>query len=146
VSWVTVADALTYTGQNLTDEELALASSMITVYSGALEAQPEDSITARDRLWLAMATAYQAAWVKGKPSVLAYRESHTQTSADGVNVTRESDSQIMLAPMAARCLRNLSWVGNTTRHSPPALDPRTRAAFPSETSDAYHDWKSRPIT
>lgn len=138
--WVTEADALTYTGVVLTAEDLGPASGMITVYSGALDTQPADSITARDRLWLGMATAYQAAWMKGKPGVLSQRESHIQASADGVSTTRESDSQVMLAPMASRCLRNLSWIGNVTRRADPIMDARLKGSFISERGDEGHGW------
>jgi hypothetical protein len=138
-----VSQALTYTGQTLTEPELALASGMITTYSGVTEDQPADSISARDRVWLAMASAYQAVWMKGKPGVLTQRESHTVSSSDGVSVTREADAQVMLAPMASRCLRNLSWLGTrSVRHVP---DHLARYPFTDERADSLHAWTSRPI-
>lgn len=141
MSWVTPEKALVYTGKALTTEQLDAASSIITIYAGVTEDQPEESISARDRTWLAMATAYQAAWTK--PGLLEYRESHTSTSADGVQVSRESDSQIMLAPLASRALRNLSWIGNATTSQLPLLPPK--GSILSERADPYHTWKDLNI-
>jgi hypothetical protein len=144
VSWVDEAQALLYTGLEVTPEELSLASGMITSYVGRSEEEPETSILAVDRRWLAMATAYQAAWLRGKPGLLEYRESHKSSSADGVQISRESDSQIMLAPMAARCLRNLSWVGNrTTYQGPMPFGPAVGAL--NEAVDRSHGWKPMPL-
>lgn len=137
MAWVTVEKALEYTGKTVTPEKLAEASGIITSYAGRLEDEPAEAITARDRVWLAMATAYQAAWMK--PGLLEQRESHTSASADGVSTQRESDAQIMLAPLAARCLRNLSWIGNTTTSQLPQLSPK--GSILSERADAYHLWK-----
>lgn len=144
-SWCTVAQGLGFTGKTMTEEHLTLASNVITLHAGVMPDQPEDSITARDRYWLAMATAYQAAWMPNRPGYLEHRESHTSQSADGVSVQRESDSQIMLGPLAARTLKNLSWMGIRTTN----LGPRQRGpagSFLQEEADAYHSWTPRPIT
>lgn len=142
--WSTEAQALTYTGKTVTDEELAMAGGIITIYAGVTPDQPEASITARDRVWLAMAEAYQAVWMRGKPDITEVRESHTSTSADGVSVQRESDSQIMLAPLAARTLKNLSWVGGRSVQTYPTAD-LPKGSFLQEEADAFHSWTPRPI-
>lgn len=142
MSWVTPEKALEWTGRELTPETLEAASAIITLYSGRLEEEPADAITAVDRRWLAMATAYQAAWVK--PGLIEHRESHTSTSADGVQTTRESDSQIMLAPLASRCLRNLSWVGTRTTDQRPL--EHVKGSILSERADPFHLWKDLPIS
>lgn len=124
MSWVTPEKALVYTGLEVTQAELDLASAVVELYSGRLLEEPTAAITPLDRRWLAQATAYQAVWMRGKPGLLTHRESHTSTSADGVNVQRESDSQIMLAPLASRCLRNLSTIGNRSAQALPDLRPK----------------------
>jgi hypothetical protein len=139
MSWATPDQALLWTGQAVTEEELAPASAIVTVYAGREEEEPADAISTRDRRWLGMATAFQAVWMRAKPGVLEHRESHTSSSADGVSVSRESDSQVMLAPMASRCLRNLSWVGNRTTAQGPA--GHVKGSILSERADAFHTWK-----
>lgn len=134
-TWVTAVAAKVYTGEDLTEEELARASSIIDIYSGMTVDQPEESISPRDRRWLGMATAYQAAWMKGKPGLLTHRESHRASSSDGVHTTREADSQIMLAPLAARTLKNLSWIaGRTVQHG---AYPRAKGSI---VDSDHHAW------
>lgn len=137
MAWVTPEKALTYTGKEMTPEELDLASFVLTPYAGRTEDEPLEAITPRDRTWLGMATAFQALWMRGKSGLLEYRESHTSSSADGVSTQREADSQIMLAPMASRCLRNLSWIGNTSTTPATSLP---KGSFLSEEADARHSW------
>lgn len=141
--WVTPEEALLYTGSTLMEAELAPASNMVSVYAGVTTDLPSDSITKRDRRWLGMATAFQAVWLKSKPGVLAYRESHRSTAADGTAVTREADSQIMLAPMAARVLKNLSWLG--ARNVPHGPAEPLKGSFIKESGDRYHSWNPRDI-
>lgn len=129
------------TGEAVSMVDVALASAMIDTFAGVTEDMPEDSITARDRGHLRKATIWQAVWVKGKPGLLTQRESHTATSADSVSVQRESRSDVSLAPLADRELRNLSWYSTRTQYQPPA--PRGLPAnlnFLNERSDDTHDW------
>lgn len=143
MAWVTAASALLYTGEDLTEDALNIASGVICLYASVTEDMPDDSISARDRRWLGMATAYQAAWMK--PGLLTHRESHSESSADGVRVARRSDSDIMLAPLAARALRNLSWVGTRSVLIPPSVDAAPKGSFINEAGDEYHSWTPRPI-
>lgn len=143
MSWSTIAQALSWTGEEVGQEELDRAAGVIELYAGAVQEQPADSISAVDRRWLAQAESYQAVWMRGKPGFLTARESHTSTSADGVSVQRAADSQNMLAPLAARCLRNLSWLGTrTVQHGPPV---RLKGSFLSEEADAANSWTPLPI-
>lgn len=144
MAWSTTDQALTWTGKTLTEEDLAVASGIIDIHAGITEDAPEDSISARDRRWLAQATAYQAAWMAPKPGLLDHRESHTSTSADGVSVQREAPSDIYLAPLAARVLKNLSWIGGrSVRHT---VEPaRLKGSFLNEAGDELNNWTPRPI-
>lgn len=144
-SWCTTEQALGFTGKTMTETDLVLASGVITLHAGVMPDQPDDSITTRDRYWLAMATAYQAAWQPNRPGYLEHRESHVSQSADGVSVQRDSTSDIVLAPLAARTLRNLSWMGLRTTY----LGPRVSGppgSFLREDADQYHSWTPRPIS
>lgn len=143
MSWSTPAQALSWTGEELDQVDLDRAAGVVELYAGVVQEQPEASISAVDRRWLAQAEAYQAVWMRGKPGYLTQRESHTSTSADGVSVQRAADSQNMLAPLAARTLKNLSWLGTrTVSHGGP---PRAKGSFLSEEADAANSWTPLPI-
>lgn len=143
-SWATVGQGLAFTGKTMTTEHLTLASSVITLYAGVTPDMPDDSITTRDRYWLAMATSFQAAWMPNRPGYLEHRETHTSQSADGVSIQREAPSDAMLAPLAARTLKNLSWIGTRSTYVGPA-QPGPKGSFMSEAADQYHAWTPRPI-
>lgn len=144
MSWSTPTQALNWTGETVTQPELDRAAGVIELYAGVVLEQPEASISAVDRRWLAQAEAYQAVWMRGKPGYLTQRESHTSTSADGVSVQRQADSQAMLAPLAARTLKNLSWLGTrSVNHGGP---PRPKGSFLSEEADQFNTWTPLPIT
>lgn len=139
MAWATVAQVLADTGYDVTEGDLALASGVIALYSGVTEDMPTAAIATRDRYWLRLATSYQAAWMRDKPGYFDQRESHTDMSADNERVSRESDAQLMLAPLAARSLRNLTWMGTrSVRTVPNGLPPRLD--FLNEASDAYGTW------
>lgn len=144
MTWSTVAQALTWTGKTLTEEDLAVAGGIIDIHAGVSADMPEDSILPRDRRWLAMAEAYQAAWMAPKPGLLDHRESHTSTSADGVSVQRESPSDVYLAPLAARVLKNLSWIGARTVQTLPGPG-YVKGSFLNEAADELNAWTPRPI-
>jgi hypothetical protein len=138
-SWATVAQVLGFTAQEVTPADIQMASGIITLYGNA-NMELADDYAKQDLYWLAAATAYQTVWMKPKADTLLQdRESHASTSADGVQVARKADSDIMLAPLAARALRNLSWIGGRTD-----VPPRTRKGynFLAEQDDHMNAWMS----
>lgn len=142
-SWSTPAQALSWTGEEVDQPELDRACAIVELYAGVTVDQPENSISAVDRRWLAQTEAYQAVWMRGKPGFLTQRETHTSNAADGVSVQRAAPADIMLAPLAARCLKNLSWLGTrTVSHAGP---PRLKGSFLNEEADAANSWTPLPI-
>lgn len=142
MSWATAEQALADTGHTVATDVLSQASTVITLYAGVTEDMPTASITTRDRYWLRLATSYQAAWLASKPGYFDQRESHTDMSADNERVSRESEAQLMLAPLAARSLRNLSWIGTRSVRTTPPLP--ARLDFLNEASDVYGQWETIP--
>lgn len=126
--WATPADVLAVTGITRTEAAVAVASSMVSTYTGAYADMPEDSIGARDRLILTRATSWQAAWLTPSKlaSLLTEREGSESVSADGVRVQRRTAAEDVLAPMCIREIKNLSWVG-TMSHIVPPVSARRRA-------------------
>lgn len=140
MAWATPEQVTAMTGETVEMQDVALASAMIDTVAGTSEDMPEESISARDRGHLRKATIWQAVWIKGKPGLLTHRESHKATSADSVMVTRESRTDIYLAPLADRELRNLSWYSNRSVYQPSARTLPDRINFLSERSDSLHRW------
>jgi hypothetical protein len=138
-TWATMAQVVGFTGKEVSAASLQVASGMITLYGNA-DPGLVDSYRQKDLYWLAMATSYQAVWVAPKlDTILEDRESHTSTSADGVQVTREAGSDLTLAPLAARALRNLSWIGGGINMP---LVGTARANFLNEADDHVNVWMS----
>lgn len=112
LTWATTADVANITGKTVDAAAVALASSIISTFSGADVEQPADSITAVDRRHLKRATAWQAVW--NKPGLIEQRENASSVTSDTQAVQRESREDVMLAPLARRELTSLSWVGTRT--------------------------------
>lgn len=142
MTWATVEQVQSVTGESVSATDLAVASAMIDTKAGASEDMPADSITARDRKTLQRATCWQAAWVKAHPGLLTEYSASTQTSASGVTDRRESISAILYAPMVLLELRNLSWFGTRSEYKPPRPPIHPVADFLNEASDVYGTWKS----
>lgn len=136
--WTTVQQVLDLTGETVTLQDVTVASAMIDTKAGTDEEMPLDSISARDRRTLARAAAWQAAWLASKPGLLTQRESTRQTTSAGVSDRRDSDAQILYAPMTLLELRNLSWFGTRTLDRGPTLPAPVN--FLNEESDAYGVW------
>ena len=143
MAWATPEEVLAMTGETVTEQHVTLASAMIDTYAGVSEDLPENALSPRDRRALQRATIWQAVWVRDKPGLLTAREGHTATSADSVMVQRESHADIMLAPLAQRELRNLSWYSTRTLRGSRLPRPLpSNINFLSEESDDTHPWKS----
>lgn len=139
-TWATVGEVLAVTGITRSAEVVALASSMIETYSGAMVDMPDVAISVKDRRHLMRATSWQAAWLTPAriANLITERESAKSVSADTVRIEREAPVEVMLAPMAIRELKSLSWVGTRSiRPMPRSLRARAwdRMNFLNEQSD-----------
>jgi hypothetical protein len=132
--WATTADVLAITGTATTDANLALAQAIVEDH---VNRTPEavGAMRTRDLNNLRKAVAWQAIWLAGQPGLLQ-RVGTTGISQDGLNVTYSSRADLLLAPLAQRALKNLSWMGSRSiqiRHRAPLPGagefPTTAAAF-----------------
>lgn len=135
MAWATVEQVAAVTGVTVSDETLALASSMVDTFTGVDEDLPEDAITAVDRRHLRRAVAWQAVWVAGKPGLITERESSPSVSSDGQSITREDRMDALCAPLARREILSLSWVGTRTAVVHPTRIARQNTNFLNESSD-----------
>ena len=151
MTWAQTTDVSDITGVTVTSGELALAEADICTYANR---SPDASagMAARDLYWLKVATCYQAAWrdsqvqVSGRQSARAI----SQGGAGGQSVSYTAGWEVVLAPMAARALRNLSWKADRTLRTPNVRYPRGLGEwgagagvgyrFLDEGYDQAHDW------
>lgn len=140
MTWATTDDVQFVTGRGADDAQVAAANNTVTIYSNRT---PDASagMGARDLYWLKAAACWQAAWLSQQVAVDG-RAGHTSISQDGLAVSQDAEYQIVLAPLAARALRNLSWKSTRSVEVAPANPgPMWPRNFVNESSDDRHDWE-----
>ncbi|MFI8351322.1 hypothetical protein [Streptomyces sp. NPDC085596] len=118
-AWCSAQDVIDATGVSVTDQQLAQAQKAVEVFSNRIFPDGE-RMRARDLYWLGQAVAYQAAWLAGQFG-LETRLDATQIQQDQVSTTLSGDG-LVLAPMAARALRRVSWMRSRTVHIRSAVE------------------------
>lgn len=142
--WATVADVLDVTGEEVTETQVRVASSMIDTKAGTSDDLPADAVSARDRARLRRAACWQAVHVATRPGLLTEREASTQTSSAGVSDRRDSLTAVLYHPMAILELNGLSWRGTRTEVIAPRVVAFNRANFLNEASDSAGVWSPLP--
>lgn len=118
-AWASAQDVTNATGVTVTGAQLAQAQAAIEIFTSRIFADT-DRIRTRDLHWLGQAVAYQAAWLAGQFG-LETRLDATQIQQDQVSSTLQGDG-LVLAPMAARALRRVSWMRSRTVHIRSAIE------------------------
>ena len=118
-AWASVQEVTDITGVSVTGAQLAQAQAAIEVFSNRIFPDAERMRT-RDLYWLGRAVAYQAAWLAGQFG-LETRLDATQIQQDQVSTTVQGDG-LVLAPMAARALKRVSWMRSRTVHIRSAVE------------------------
>lgn len=144
-AWADIADVADTTGVTVDLADLAQAQSAVEIYANRTY-DATGGFTARDLGWLKRAVCWQAAW-QSQQYGYAARQSASSVSTDGQSVQRDAGSDVTLAPLAARALRNLSWKGARTVRTPRVELPRglteAGAHFLDEAFDeATAGWKA----
>lgn len=145
MAWATLEQVEAVTGVEVTAPQLAAAQSVIEIYANRESSTDHDAtLTARDARALKQAVAWQAVW-QAQQAGYDTRSAFRQLDQDGLRVTTDSQSDVMLAPLAARALRNLSWKAQRTT----VVRPTTvgLSAHPDlidyldESNDGRHPWE-----
>lgn len=109
-AWATAADVVDITGRSATDENIALARTMISTFTGTTEtASDNELISSMNLLRIKRAVCYQAVWLDSHPDVLDAMDVQG-VSQDGLSAQYASANAHLLAPMAQREIRRLSWM------------------------------------
>jgi hypothetical protein len=128
MAWATEDDVVALTGQAVTTDELAMAQALIEGAIGRTEAMATAEMVASDLEWLRRATSYQAVWMAGQPDLFT-RMNVKQLSQDGLSATMNEDA-LLLAPLAKRELKRLSWRRGTRSLDVEPFCPTKRLRWP----------------
>lgn len=112
-AWASVQTVADTTGAMVTDAQLAQAQDDIEIATGRIFADTP-RLRQRDLYWLGRAVARQAAWAAGQFG-LETRLDATQIQQDQVSTLLAGDG-LVLAPMASRALKRVSWMRSRTVH------------------------------
>lgn len=107
-TWATRDDVFDLTRKEVSDSDLAIAQSIIQLEAGTRSEFVDSDISTANQALLTEAVCWQAAWVQAHPDVLETMDVEG-VSQDGLSAKYASQSAHFLAPLAARCLRRLSW-------------------------------------
>lgn len=110
------------TGRTVALTDIAAAASSIETLTGLIEAVPRVDIHGNDLYWLGQGVAYQAPWLLAQADFIE-RNNVTDVMQGRDKVTYGPDA-LVLAPMARKCLRRLSWKGMRSVNLDRRLDPR----------------------
>jgi hypothetical protein len=105
--WATIADVQTLTGKVVTQAVRDRAAALIEMHVAVIEAVERPDISDRDRYWLKLAVAYQAAWLEAQPDAFE-RNDVSSAGQDGESASFRPDAHT-LAPFARKAIKRLSW-------------------------------------
>lgn len=106
-AWASVTDVETLTGEQVTEADLIRAQDIIELFSGTTYLATEN-ISPTNLRYLNRAVAYQAPWMLEHPDLYTHMDSDS-VSQDGASVTPGNENASLLAPLAMRYLRRLTW-------------------------------------
>lgn len=131
--WASVADITAATGVTVNASTRSIAANAIELTTGLIEAVERTDISDRDRYWLKLAVCYQAAWIVAQPDYLE-RNAIASASQDGQAATGGNPDWLVLAPLARKALKRLSWRGVRTVSTQPG-----RRVVVNVNDDDYED-------
>jgi hypothetical protein len=125
MAWVTPEEALSITpGIAVSQEGIDAAQILIEIFADTTEeASDAGLISSKNLRLLKLAVAFQAAWMTAHPDQYTGSDFDTFQS-DGLSVTYKNENSNILAPMARRCIKRLSWKRNRNIYIRPASGPR----------------------
>lgn len=148
-SWATIADVASITGVAVEDADVLYSQAVIETYCGRTfeGSKANDSIRPKDVTWLRKAVAFQASWQVQQPGFYG-RHSIKEVNQDGAQVTYAGSSEsnnsalVMLAPLAARALKNLSWMRTRSiKVKPPSFEGDHPSYGDYKRNDDHPGWR-----
>lgn len=130
------------TGLSLTLGQIQQGQQVLNMFSNYTPESSGFNMRPKDLMLLRYGLAYQAAWMTQQPGVL-YRSEIDQLSQDGLSTHWMDPRAIMLAPLALRSLKQLSWQkSRSLRVRTPFIDDQTPLSSDpdAEANDLYERW------
>lgn len=151
MGWATTQDVTDIAGVTVTTAQLAQAQGTVEIHANRISGTAFDAtVSVRDLAWLKRSVCWQAAWLTEQVD-FATRSSYDQLSQDSTQHTTRAPSDIVLAPLAARALKNVTWKGSRTVNVRPTYRRRGEALpgssstlldYTLDSSDDMHGWDS----
>ena len=149
VRWANPAQVYSITGEEVTDQEIQDAQMVVELHCGRTAAgMGTDNTRLRDTDlgWLRKAVAYQATWQRSQPG---YMERHwiKEIIQDGTNIVYASSGEasnvafLNLGPLAARAIKNLSWMKNRSLRLRTPTMGRTMGYIDYKRDDDHPGWR-----
>lgn len=135
--WATINDVKTLTGKTVSQEQRDQGAASLALHIGLIEEVERADITDRDRYWLKLACAYQAAWLASQPDAFE-RNDVASAGQDGESATFRPDAHT-LGPLARKAVKRLSWRVKT--HIDLGAAKPVRATTTSEAYDNALGWQ-----
>lgn len=108
--WADTDDIATVTGKTVEDGDRNRAANVIELLTGAIEGVQRDDMSDRDRYWLKLAVAYEAVFIAATPD-FDERMAVASLSQDGMSMSAANPDATILAPLARKAIKRLSWRG-----------------------------------
>ena len=113
--WATIESIADVTGVTVTDRERKTATAIIVDLVGLIEGVTRPDVTDRDLYFLGHAVAWEAVWIRDNPDLFS-RVDVVAASQDGESATFRNVDAHILAPLARKSIRRLSWRQPTRRN------------------------------
>lgn len=130
------------TGLTLTTAQIQQGQQVLNMFSNYTPEASGFNMQPKDLMLLRYGLAYQAAWQTQQPGLL-YRSEIDSLSQDGLSTHWADPRTIMLAPLALRSLKQLSWQkSRSLRVRTPFIDDQTPISSDpdAEANDLYLRW------
>lgn len=138
MAWATTQQILDVTGAAVSDRDRLIAVASLETMLGLIEGASRPNMTDRDKHFLKLALAYQAAFVKDNPDLFS-RLDVTSASQDGQSANFRNPDAHILAPLARKAIRRLSWRQPTRKNDRERT--RGRVNILDEDYDDSLNWK-----
>lgn len=137
-TWASISETQSYTGIAVSQDHLNMAQGMVELFSDVIYNQTIDVsgaplIGAKNLRLLKMATAYQAAWITDHPDLFTHTDIQS-INQDGIFYVHQHENSYLLAPMARRAIKRLSWNRSKNMRVRPGLSRIIRKQYIQEGS------------
>lgn len=141
-TWATPGDVLGLTGQEVDDNLVLTANTIIEILGARLYVLSVAKTGAHDLEWMKRAVAFEAVWITGQPDFFTRLDVNAIT--EGRRSIGVKDLSMVLAPMAKMALRRVSWLRTRSLHvkSPFTDGFAGMSSNPdSSVNDAFEVWR-----